>query len=162
MSTIKTGEAIKAARTGAGLTQAALAGELGISATELSKAERGEKELTQAMLKQIAKLTGVTQASLLDAEKKPAAKKPAASTAKQTTAKKTTAKKTTAKKTETAGTSLKLTQAEEELVRLYRKASASKKKSVMEALKEEKTQSQEIIENILGEALTMLVNNGKK
>ena len=45
----KVGVLIKEARTGAGLTQEQLARKIkGISADDISKAERGEKELTQA------------------------------------------------------------------------------------------------------------------
>ena len=120
----KVGTLIKEARTGAGLTQEQLARKIkGLSAAELGKAERGETELTQAILKEIAKTTGVTQSSLLTAAKgsAPAAKKTTAaakttaakstaskksattakkaSSAKTTAAKKTAAKKTTAKKT---------------------------------------------------------------
>ena len=93
----KVGALIKEARTGAGLTQEQLARKIkGISADDISKAERGEKELTQAVLKEIAKATGVTQKSLLDA-------------AKGTTASKTTAQKktTTASKKTASGTSAK-------------------------------------------------------
>ena len=93
----KVGALIKEARTGAGLTQEQLARKIkGISADDISKAERGQKELTQAVLKEIAKATGVTQKSLLDA-------------AKGTTASKTTAQKktTTASKKTASGTSAK-------------------------------------------------------
>ena len=94
----KVGPLIKEARTDAGLTQAQLAKKVGggITANDISKAERGEKDLTQATLKEIAKLTGVTQASLLNAEKKAAEKKPAE---KKATEKKSAAKKS-AKKAE--------------------------------------------------------------
>ena len=84
----KVGPLIKEARTGAKLTQEQLAKKIaGLTAADISKAERGEIELSQAQLKAIAKATGVTQASLLNAAKegskpsaakKPAAKKPAA------------------------------------------------------------------------------------
>ena len=61
------GELIREARTKAGLSQEKLAAMIdGLSASELGKAERGEKELTQAELKAIAKATGVTQKSLLE------------------------------------------------------------------------------------------------
>ena len=72
-----TGTRIRQARTGAKLTQAALGEAIGLSAAEISKAERGELQLSQAKLKAIAKATGVTQTSLLngDKEAKPAAKK---------------------------------------------------------------------------------------
>lgn len=96
MATKKVGELIKEARTKAGISQEALAKLIdGVSASDIGKAERGEKELTQAALKAIAKATGVTQKSLLEAPKG------GASAAKKTTAKTETAKKTTAK-TETA------------------------------------------------------------
>ncbi|MBR5093592.1 MAG: helix-turn-helix domain-containing protein [Oscillospiraceae bacterium] len=103
------GPLIKAARTKAGMTQEQLAKKVdGVTAADISKAERGEKELSQNALKQIAKATGVTQASLLNAAKEDAAKP--ASAKKTETAKKTesgkkteTAKKTeSGKKTETA------------------------------------------------------------
>ena len=56
MATKKVGDLIKEARTGAGLTQAQLAAKVdGVTASDISKAERGEKELTQAQLRQIAK-----------------------------------------------------------------------------------------------------------
>ena len=66
----KVGTLIKEARTGAGLTQEQLAKKIsGLSASDIGKAERGEKDLTQEQLKAIAKATGVTQKSLLEAAK---------------------------------------------------------------------------------------------
>ena len=73
---IKTGEAIRAARTGAKLTQAALAKAAGLTPGEIGKAERGELELSKEALKAVAKAAGVTQASLLNAEKAPKAERP--------------------------------------------------------------------------------------
>ena len=62
------GTLIKEARAAAGLTQAQLAEKAGnVTAAEISRAERGEKELSQAVLKAIAKATGITQSSLLAA-----------------------------------------------------------------------------------------------
>ena len=95
------GPLIKEARTRAKLSQEALAGKIeGLSASDLGKAERGEKELSQATLKQIAKLTGVTQSSLINAAKESTygpAKKTAASTTKKPAEKTASAaKKTTA------------------------------------------------------------------
>ena len=50
MAAKKVGELIKEARTKAGLSQEALAKQIdGVSATDIGKAERGEKELTQAI-----------------------------------------------------------------------------------------------------------------
>ena len=143
----KVGTLIKEARTAAGLTQEQLARKIkGLSAAELGKAESGEVELTQAFLKEIAKATGVTQASLLTAAKASTAKK--TTTAKKTeTAKKTTAaKKTeTAKKTtsskKTTTTAKKsgdeLTAAEKKLLEAYRAASADAKKNALKILKGE-------------------------
>jgi transcriptional regulator with XRE-family HTH domain len=138
----KVGPLIKQARTGAGMTQEQLSKLVdGVTAADISKAERGEKELTQTQLRQIAKATGVTQASLLNAAKedsaaKPAAKKPAtSSTAKKpatSSAKKpataSTAKKpasSSAKKPATASTAKKPT------------TSSSAKKPASTAKKEE-------------------------
>ncbi|MBO6039745.1 MAG: helix-turn-helix transcriptional regulator [Oscillospiraceae bacterium] len=103
MAAKKVGELIKEARTKAGLSQTALAEQVGgLTGSDIGKAERGEKELSQTQLKAIAKATGVTQKSLLEAPKGGAS---ASSAAKKTTAAKTgttTAKKTTAAKTSTS------------------------------------------------------------
>ena len=136
----KVGALIKEARTGAGLTQEQLAKKVdGVTASDISKAERGEKELTQTQLKLIAKATGVTQASLLNAAKSgTAAKKPAATAKKPAaTAKKpaaSTAKKPAAKKEE----EIKLTAAEKKLLELYRAADKNTKDAALKVLKGEK------------------------
>ena len=55
MAQKKVGDLIKEARTKAGLSQEKLASMVeGLSASEVSKAERGEKDLTQAELKAVA------------------------------------------------------------------------------------------------------------
>ena len=148
MAAKKVGELIKEARTKAGLSQAALAEQIeGLSASDVGKAERGEKELSQAALKAIAKATGVTQKSLLEAPKggtgSTAAKtsSTAAKTGSGTAAKKTgsTAKKTSstaAKKTESAAE--ELTSAEKSLLNAYRKADAETRKAALKLLKGEK------------------------
>ena len=155
MAEKKVGELIKEARTNAKLSQTALAEQVGLSAADIGKAERGEKELSQAALKAIAKTTGVTQKSLLEAPKGGAsaaaatAKKTTATTAKKTatTAKKTTttAKKTTttAKKTGTAtaqktAAAEELTAAEKTMLNAYRKADAETRKAALKLLKGEK------------------------
>ncbi len=163
------GPLIKQARTGAGLTQEQLAKQIdGLTAADISKAERGEKEWTQTQLRQIAKVTGVTQASLLNAAKedsaaKPAAKKPAAaaSTAKKpaSTAKKPASTASTAKKPASSGSTakkpaassakkpastakkeeeIKLTATEKKLLELYRAADKDTKEAAMKVLKGEK------------------------
>ena len=132
----KVGPLIKEARTGAGLTQEQLARKIkGISADDISKAERGEKELTQAVLKEIAKATGVTQKSLLDAAKKPASSaKKTASSAKKTAsaAKKTTsaAKKTTTSGRKTTSQTFTISAQEKKLINAYREADDKVKAAV--------------------------------
>lgn len=167
MAAKKVGELIKEARTNAGLSQEALAKQIdGLSASDIGKAERGEKELTQAALKAIAKATGVTQKSLLEAPKGGAgatAKK--TGTTKTETAKKSsssTKKTSTAKKTATAAksTAVELTAAEKTLLNAYRKASAEKQKAALNLLKGEK--EEDILSNLLAGAMDMLGNFGKK
>lgn len=134
MAAKKVGELIKEARTDAGLTQEALAKKIpGLSAQEISKAERGEGELTQDQLKAIAKATGVTQKSLLEAPKGKskassgaAAKKPA--------------------KTDAIG---ELTAAEKKLIQLYR-AAGTKDKQLAKTILEGKAETGEILLQILG------------
>lgn len=131
----KVGTLIKEARTEAGFTQEELARKLaGVSASDISKAERGQLELSQANLKKIAKACGVTQASLLNAAK-------GTSTKKTTTTKKTekkTEKKTTTKKTSTAKkTSMQVTATERKLVEAYREATSDNKKRAMKVLKDQ-------------------------
>ena len=183
MATKKVGELIKEARTKAGISQEALAKLIdGVSASDIGKAERGEKELTQAALKAIAKATGVTQKSLLEAPKggASAAKKTTAKmeTAKKTTAKTETAKKTAAKtetakkpaaKTETkkttaaakkSTTAVELTAAEKTLLNAYRKADAQTQKAALSLLKGEK--DADLFTSILAGAMDMLGGLGKK
>ena len=131
----KLGDLVKKARTEKGFTQAGLAEKVdGLTASDVSKIERGEKEPAQDVLKQMAKVLGVTQKSLLDAAAG-AGKTSAAKTASKTgtAAKKTSsAKKTTAVK-DTIDT-LKLTAAEKKLVQLYRKADSKTKKAAVNLL----------------------------
>ena len=140
----------------------------GLSGSDIGKAERGEKELSQTQLKAIAKATGVTQKSLLEAPKggasataakkttaaktttaktsTAAAKKATAAKTSTATAKKTTAAKktTTAKKTESsaaktaATTAVELTSAEKTMLNAYRKADAETRKAALKLLKGEK------------------------
>ncbi len=131
----KVGPLIKQARTEAGLTQEQLAKKVtGVTASDISKAERGEKELTQAALKQIAKATGVTQTSLLEAAKKStySTGKPATSTAKKS--------------------SMQVTAAEKKLLELYRAADAATKKEVLKVLKGEDSLAEDIISSLISSA----------
>ena len=129
----KVGKLIKAARTGADMTQEQLARRIsGLSASDISLAERGEKDLTQAQLKKIATITGVTQASLIEAAKAENG------TAKKTTARKTTTttrKTTTPKTPASANSTMKVTATERKLVEAYRLADSDTKKRAMNLLK---------------------------
>ena len=154
------GPMIRKARTGAGLTQEQLAKEItGLSASDISRAERGELIPTQEQLKTIAKVTGVTQKSLLDAAKESktdnsssgtsgstgGSKKPAGSTS-------TGGSKKPADSTSTGANSSKImevTATERKLVELYRKASTDEKKTVMSILKGEKDTTNEMISALL-------------
>ncbi len=135
----KVGPLIKEARTEAGLTQEQLAKKIkGISANDISKAERGELELTQTVLKEIAKITGVTQSSLINA-------------AKNSTYK-TSAKTASAKKTSSGSTSVKVTASEKKLLELYRDADSDTKKAAVSLLKGESTGLGDIIGSLLGKS----------
>lgn len=123
----KTGELIRGARTGAKMTQQQLAKAAGLTSAEISKAERGELDLSQAALKAIAKATGVTQASLLNAEK---------------------AQKTPAKSTSSG---LNLNAAEQKLVRLYRSATQDQRSDALRILNGEKTEVEQLVDAMLGD-----------
>jgi len=167
----KVGNLIKKARTDAGLTQEQLAKKVkNVSASDISKAERGELKLSQDALKQIAKATGVTQKSLLDAAaastykngtsaKSSTAKKSTADSksTKKTDTKKSTTKKTTAKGTSGSGSSMKVSATERKLVELYREADSSLKKKVMELLKKGEPVSgvNDVLESLVGTAIDM-------
>ena len=132
----KLGNLVKEARTAKGLTQAALADKVGgITSSDVSKIERGEKEPSQDILKKMAKVLGVTQKSLLDAA---AGTKP--SSASKTSGSGKTSGKTAAAKKKTASSSSKtltLTATEKKLVELYRKADSGTKKAAMNLRKGE-------------------------
>ena len=132
----KVGTLIKKARTEAGLTQEQLARKVkGCSASDISRAERGEKDLTQEQLKQIAKATGVTQKSLLEAAK-----------GSSTSA---------GKKTSSSGkTSMKVTVGEKKLVELYRAADADTRKAAVKLLKG--TGGDSVLETLLEGAIDVL------
>ena len=146
----KVGDLIREARTNAGLSQTALAAKIdGLSASDLSKAERGEKDLTKEQLKSIAKATGVTQKSLLDAASgtTAAAKKTTSSSSKKTSS---SSKKTTASST----TSVKLTSTEKKLVEAYRAADTKTRKNAMNILKGTDKSTASIVESFLSGILT--------
>ena len=158
MASKKLGTLIKEARNGADLTQEQLARKIkGLSASDISLAERGQKDLTQAQLKEIAKATGVTQSSLINAAK-------GTTTAKNTSSKKSTAvRKTTATKKASVSTSakssIKVTAAEKKLVELYREADADTKKDVIKLLKgEDDTTTDSLLEGILETVQELLEN----
>ena len=128
----KLGDLVKKARTEKGLTQAGLAEKVdGLTASDVSKIERGEKEPVQDILKQMAKALGVTQKSLLDAAT--GSGKTTSSSKTGTAAKKTSSAKKTSAIKDTIDT-LKLTATEKKLVQLYRKADTKTKKAAINLL----------------------------
>ena len=142
MAAKKVSTLIKEARIAADLTQEQLARKIpGLSASDISLAERGKKELTQAQLKQIAKATGVTQASLLNAAK--------GSASKSNSSKKTSA-------SGSAKSMIKVTATEKKLVELYRAADSDTKKAAINLLKGEENTAEMIFENILESVQDML------
>jgi len=111
MAVKKVGTLIREARTAKKLSQEQLAAQVdGLSGSDIGKAERGEKDLSQAQLKTIAKVLGVTQKSLLEAPKggSAAAAAKTSSAARSSTsgaAKKTTKTSTAAKASSSAKSS---------------------------------------------------------
>ena len=155
MATKKVGTLIKEARTAAGLTQEALAKQVdGVSASDIGKCERGEKDLTNEALKQIAKATGVTQKSLLEAPKNLKT-----TTSKTSSSSKTTTSKTSSSKTSSSssGTSVKVTATEKKLLELYRAADSDTKKAAMSLLKGEEPEGNDILSNLLQSAVGKLM-----
>ena len=154
------GPLIKEARTKAKLSQETLAREIdGVSAADIGKAERGEKELSQSILRQIAKLTGVTQTSLVNAAKESTYSSASAATkAGVAAAQKESA--AAAKKTAAGKNALELTAAEKKLVELYRAADAETKKKALAVLKGEQTDAADLLSSLLGNAFDNIL--GKK
>lgn len=131
MASKKLGSLIKKARTDAGLTQEQLARKIsGLSATDISEAERGLKDLTQEQLKKIAKATGVTQTSLLEAAKG--------------STNKTAASSSTANKT-----SMKVTATEKRLVEYYRNASTEDRKQALKILKGDDDIAEDLLDTVM-------------
>ena len=127
MAAKKAGKLIKEARTDAGMTQEQLARRIpGLSASDISQAERGLTDLTHEQLKKIAKVLGITQSSLLEA-----------------------AKGSSTKKSTAAKSSMQVTATERRLVELYRKASSEEKKAALKALKGQDSLTEEIFESLL-------------
>ena len=150
MATKNVAELIKEARKGAGLTQAELAKKVdNCTASDISKAERGEKNLTQAQLKQIAKATGVTQSSLINA---PKAKKTSSSSSSSTSSSSSSSSK--AKKS-----SMQVTATEKKVVELYRAASSTKRKAAVSVLKGESDTVGDIVNSLINSAAGGLFTN---
>ena len=127
MASKKVGTLIKEARTEAGLTQEQLARRIsGLSANDISLAERHQKNLTQDQLKQIAKITGITQASLLNA-----------------------AKGSSSKKTSGSKSSMQITSTERKLVELYREADSATRKEALKVLKGQDSLADDLMEMLL-------------
>ena len=128
----KVGKLIKKARTDAGLTQEELARKVkGVSASDISKAERGE-------------IVPTTRNGDLDKQGKTSTTKP-----KQTSSTKPKQSSSTASKS-----SMLVTATEKKLVQLYRKADADSKKKAMAALKG--TEISDVVESFIGNAIDSL------
>lgn len=144
MATKKVGTLIKEARTNADFTQEQLARRIsGLSAEDISLAERGKKDLTQEQLKQIAKITGVTQASLINAAKGSSAKKTSSSNSSSA-----------------SKTSYMVTAEEKKLIQLYRKADAATKSSILNLLKVKENATEMILEGLMDHVQDLF--SGKK
>ena len=140
MANPKVGTLIKEARTNADMTQEQLARRVsGLSASDISLAERGKLVPTQEQLKQIAKATGVTQASLLNAAKGSSSKKTASSAAKS---------------------SYMVTADEKKLIQLYRKTDAETKKAILNMLNIKENAAEMILEELLDNVQDLF--SGKK
>lgn len=125
----KTGELICQARTKAKLSQAQLAKIVSLTTGEIKKAEAGDLDLSQSFLRAIAKATGVTQISLINAEKPPKAK----ATKKP------------------VGTPMLLTAQEKKVVRLFRNATDDQRSDAMRILNGEKTEVEQLVDAMLGD-----------
>ena len=131
------GALIREARLSAGMTQVELANAVeGISASTISKAERGVRELKPEQLQKIADATGVTYESLLGCEDEPVACETETVEAAETTEEATEAEETV---TEEAAP---LTEEEKEVLDLYNSADAEQQKEAEAALKGDKQQAQ--------------------
>ena len=135
MAAKKVGTLIKEARLNADMTQEQLARRIsGLSAEDISLAERGKKDLTQEQLKQIAKITGVTQASLLNA-------------AKGTSS---SSKKTSSSGSKSASkTSYMVTAEEKKLIQLYRKAASVTQNAVLSMLNIKESATEALLGGLL-------------
>ena len=150
MAAKKVGTLIREARLEAGYTQEQLARKVkGLTANDISKAERGEKDLTKEQLKKIALATGVTQSSLLNAPKGGSS---SSSSKKKTTTSSASKKKTTS----STGTSMKVTAMERKLVELYRESDSDRKKMAMNVLKGESNTFDGFLGNLIDGAIDAL------
>ena len=159
MASKKVGVLIKEARTAAGLTQEKLAQKVdNCTASDISKAERGEKELTSTQLRQIAKATGVTQSSLLNAPKGGTGSGKTSSSSSSSTSSTSGKKKTSSSSSSESKKTMTVTATEKKLVELYREADSDTKKSVMNLLKGVEDESSAILSNFLSEAINLFTS----
>ena len=159
MASKKVGVLIKEARTAAGLTQEKLAQKVdNCTASDISKAERGEKELTSTQLRQIAKATGGTQSSLLNAPKGGTGSGKTSSSSSSSTSSTSGKKKTSSSSSSASKKTMTVTATEKKLVELYREADSDTKKSVMNLLKGVEDESSAILSNFLSEAINLFTS----
>ena len=141
MTAKKVGTLIKEARLNADMTQEQLARRISsLTAEDISLSERGKKDLTQDQLKQIAKITGVTQASLINAAK---------GTSSSSSKTSSTSSKTASK------TSYMVTAEEKKLIQLYRKADSVTKNAVFSLLQVKENATEALLGNLLDNVQNM-------
>ena len=132
------GTRVKTARTQADLTQEQLSRIVRtLSASDISKIERGEKEPTQEDVRRIAKATGVTQKSLLEGSSTSSGTRSTSGAYKS---------------------SMQVTATERRLVELYREADGETKKTALKVLRGGGMDV--IAENVIGSAFDAIT--GKK
>ncbi|MBR0377865.1 MAG: helix-turn-helix domain-containing protein, partial [Lachnospiraceae bacterium] len=132
------GALIREARLSAGMTQVELANAVeGISASTISKAERGVRELKPEQLQKIADATGVTYESLLVCKDETAVCE-----TETVEAAETTEATPETEETVTAEAEARLTDEEKEVLDLYNSADAEQQKEAEATLKGDKQQAQ--------------------
>lgn len=152
------GMRIREARTRAGLTQEQLSQKLDrkLTGDDISQAERGLKDLTEAQVRAIARVTGVTGVSLLGKSKAASASATKMSSTKKT-AVSAAAREKKPKTPASAGLSMRVTATEKRLVELYRLADGNTKKRVVALLKGDDDTEGGGLSDILSDALSSLI-----
>lgn len=143
---MKLKEMLKDARQKADLTQEKLARRADVTASAISRYERGEEVPSDAVIRALAKALDTPAAPLIAAKKE----EKGGSTKSKSTKTKTTQKASSAKKTATpasAGITMRVTATEKRLVLAYRDASTDVRKQALALLQ---GKEQNPLESVLG------------